>query len=61
MDRVLVAYSGGVDSSLLIKTAQEQLGDQVTAVIVNAPTLPKIELKQARELASQLGIRFDSP
>jgi uncharacterized protein len=58
MDRVLVAYSGGVDSSLLIKTAQEQLGDQVTAVIVNAPTLPKIELKQARELASQLGINL---
>lgn len=56
MDRVLAAYSGGVDSTFLIKTAQDLLGDQVTAVIVNSPTLPKRELHQAREIASQLGI-----
>ncbi len=58
MDKVLAAYSGGVDSTFLVKTAQDVLGDKVTAVIVISPTLPKRELNEARELARQLDIQL---
>jgi len=37
IDKVLIAYSGGVDSTFLVKTAQDVLGDKVTAVIVISP------------------------
>jgi len=58
MANVLIAYSGGVDSTFLVKTAQDVLGDKVTAVIVISPTLPKRELKEAREIALQLSIQL---
>jgi uncharacterized protein len=58
MERVLIAYSGGVDSTFLVKTAQDVLGDKVTAVIVISPTLPKRELNEAREIAIHLGIQL---
>ena len=58
MDKVLIAYSGGVDSTFLVKTAQDVLGDKVTAVIVLSPTLPNRELNEAREIALKLGIQL---
>jgi uncharacterized protein len=54
--RLLVAYSGGVDSSLLAKVANDVLGDSALAVILDSVTLARSELEQARELAKFLGL-----
>jgi pyridinium-3,5-biscarboxylic acid mononucleotide sulfurtransferase len=56
---VLVAYSGGVDSSLLLKLALDELGpDQAVAVLASSPAYPESEQEQARELARDLGARL---
>jgi pyridinium-3,5-biscarboxylic acid mononucleotide sulfurtransferase len=53
---ILVAYSGGVDSSLLAKVASDALGERALAVILDSETMPQRELQQAAALAQYLGI-----
>ena len=55
---VLVAYSGGVDSTLLLKLALDELGDRAVAVLASSPAYPESEQRQARDLARQLGARL---
>jgi uncharacterized protein len=56
---VLVAYSGGVDSSLLLRLALDELGaDRAVAVLASSPAYPEEELEQARALAGRLGARL---
>src|SRR4030081_2466272 len=55
---VLVAYSGGVDSSLLLKLALEELGDGAVAVLASSPAYPESEQAEARVLAQSLGARL---
>lgn len=55
---VLVAYSGGVDSTLLLKVAHEVLGERVLAVTARSETYPEQEVEGAIRLARQLGIRL---
>jgi uncharacterized protein len=54
---VLVAFSGGVDSTFLLSVAHQVLGDRVLAVTAASPLHPRRELSLSRELARQLGVR----
>ena len=55
--RVVVAYSGGVDSALVATIAQEQLGAQATAITGVSPALAPHLLREARQQAAWLGMR----
>jgi uncharacterized protein len=55
---VLVAYSGGVDSTLLLKLALDELGDRAVAVLASSPAYPDSEQREARLLAGSLGARL---
>jgi uncharacterized protein len=55
---VLVAFSGGVDSSLLLKLGLDELGDGAVAVLASSPAYPESEQRQARELAHSMGARL---
>jgi len=54
---VLVAMSGGVDSSLVALIAKMAVGDRAIAVTADSKTLPYGELEEAKGLAKDIGIR----
>jgi len=54
---VLVAFSGGVDSTLVAYAAKQVLGDRALAVTVNSILLPFGELEEAKKIAHFIGIR----
>lgn len=57
MGSVLVAFSGGVDSTLLLKVAADQLQERAAAITIEAPFHSRGELEEARRLAKEIGVR----
>ncbi len=59
LERVVVAFSGGVDSTFVLKVAADVLGaDNVLAVIGQSASLSPVELNEARALAEQIGVKL---
>lgn len=56
---LLVAYSGGVDSTCLLAVAHRTLGDHVLGVIADSPSLPRKALAGALDVACTLGVRVE--
>ena len=50
--RVLVAFSGGIDSTLITYLAKLALGNEVVAVTANSPSLASLELEETKKLAA---------
>ncbi len=57
---VIVAFSGGVDSTFLAESARRALGEKSVAVTAISASYPERELRAARDIAKQIGIRFET-
>lgn len=56
-DSLVVAYSGGVDSSFLLAVARKVIGDKVVAVTAVSPVHPRREKRAAAEFAEGVGVK----
>lgn len=59
LESCAVAFSGGIDSTLVARAAFEALGDRAVAITADSPSVPRLELDDARQLAQKIGIRHE--
>lgn len=53
----IVAFSGGIDSTLVLKAAYDSLGNNAVAVTADSPSLSRKELEETRKIAKEIGAR----
>ena len=59
LDRALVAFSGGVDSTLVLQLAHHELGSKAVAVTAVSPSLARSDLAAAKDMAREIGVAHE--
>ena len=59
MKKVVIAYSGGVDSNFLLKVASDELGENAIAVTIHAMMHSDREIEEAKQYTKEFGVKHE--
>ena len=57
LDNAIVAFSGGIDSTLVLKVAYDVLWDKVIAITADSPSMPRRELEETQRITQEIGVK----